>query len=220
MHNNRIHSDSKKLRSFRGLLLAAGDAGRYAKGMICMSIQERWVHLSFQLDTNRINARAKLPGMNKLEQWENDGVIQLLMSDVALSEVGQGAGGALRSEKARNYVFTETIGCTPNEKEMVQNIGHILFPDGAKKQSDDNDILIVFHAWKNDYILLTDEGASKRQPGGMLGNREQLKSLGIQVMSDMEAVSLVEDAIKKRVALAIRRSQYFGEVAPDWIGKD
>jgi hypothetical protein len=41
------------------------------------------------------------------------------------------------------------------------------------------------------YPLITDEGDSKSQKGGMLGNRVKLNGIGIQVVRDSEAVEMI-----------------------------
>ena len=69
-------------------------------------------------------------------------------------------------------------------------------------------------------MLITDDGGSKQQPGGILGNRERLSSLGIQVMRDYEAVEFVKHKIIERDESARRIASRTGEPLPTWIGKD
>jgi hypothetical protein len=61
-----------------------------------------------------------------------------------------------------------------------------------------NDVEIAFNANKYGAILVTADGGSRRQPGGILGNRVALARLGVQVMSDGEAVALVREKIQER----------------------
>lgn len=56
-----------------------------------MRPEERYVYLSFHLDSNRINARGRLPAVTQLERWHGDGVIDLELSEVAHDEVVQAA---------------------------------------------------------------------------------------------------------------------------------
>ncbi len=79
---------------------------------------------------------------------------------------------------------------------------------------------MVFNAYKYERILITDDGGSRRQSGGILGNRERLRSLGIQVMRDNEAVELVKHRIIERDEFARRIASKTGEPLPDWVGKD
>ena len=61
--------------------------------------QDRFVHIVFQIDTNRINARNSLPSMNQIQTWHEAGVILIHMSQVANEEAKAG-GDARRSMKA------------------------------------------------------------------------------------------------------------------------
>jgi len=99
---------------------------------------------------------------------------------------------SIRTEKAYSYISTETLASTPDEARMLRKIKDILFPRGVKNINERNDVEILFNAWKYGAILITDDGGSKRQPGGILGNRDKLTALGIQVMRDHEAVEIVK----------------------------
>ena len=72
----------------------------------------------------------------------------------------------------------------------MDQIGAVIFPHGIRSQRQKNDVEIVFNAHKYERILITWDGASKRQPGGILGNREKLRSLDIQVMRDYGGVAV------------------------------
>ncbi|MCG2759119.1 MAG: hypothetical protein L6263_11905 [Desulfobacteraceae bacterium] len=61
---------------------------------------------------------------------------------------------------------------------------------------------------------------SKRQPGGILGNRDKLTALGVQVMRDHEAVEIVKQKIVKRDQLAKKIASYKNDPLPEWVGKD
>ena len=126
--------------------------------------QDRFVHVSFHIDTNRVNARTTLPNMNQLERWRNDGVVLLSMSRTAQEEAAAG-GSAARSRKARGHIFTLTGNLIDEERGQVATIERVLFPAGASTQSERNDVDVVFNAGKYCAILVTADGASKRQPG-------------------------------------------------------
>jgi len=69
-------------------------------------------------------------------------------------------------------------------------------------------------------ILITSDGGSKRQPGGILGNRQTLRDLGITVMNDGEAVEFVLGKIEERDRLANEHSDHTGDPLPAWLGCD
>lgn len=177
------------------------------------------VHPLFMLDTNRINAKEKLPNMNKLEKWKKDGVINIIMSEVANREAKNG-NNFKRAEKAGEQIFSLTCEMTPDENKILYKIKNIIFPKGPKDQSEKNDVEIVFNAYKYGCFLITDEGASKKQPRGILGSKIELSEIGIQVMRDSEAVNLVENKIEERDRLAIEYSKMTNTPLPKWVGQD
>ena len=111
------------------------------------------------------------------------------------------------------------IGTTsPTSKLHVNGDTNIV---GNLKINEENDVLIILHAKQNHCILVTNDGGSKRQPKGMLGNNERLlNEIGVKVMSDTEAVELVEGKIIERDDRARRIAQRFCETLPEWVGKD
>ena len=97
--------------------------------------RDRFVHVVFQIDTNRINARNSLPSMNQLEAWHEAGVILIQMSQVANEEAKAG-GDARRSTKATSYIFSITYGDTEDEQVEMREIERALFPNGAASERD------------------------------------------------------------------------------------
>ncbi len=185
-----------------------------------MDIFERCLdRMTFHIDTNRINAGGKLENMNKLEKWENDEVITIYMSETAHSEARAG-GNQQRSKKATAHIFSISSITTSDERNMFHKIERMLFPDGGKTENQKNDVDIVFNASKYNCILITSDGGSKRQPGGILGNRKKLGALGIRVLTDEEAVELVESEIKKRDEIYRNIASHTGQKLPWWVGKD
>lgn len=180
---------------------------------------DRYVWLNFHIDANRINSRRELEHMNRVEKWADDDVIFLEMSQAAQKEAVAG-GDPQREQKAYSYGATESSLSSPHERRLWREIEKILFPAGTTTASQRQDVEIVFNAIKYDAILITDDGASKKQPGGILGNRDRLRRLGVVVMRDEEAVRMVEALIRKRDDLAMKLSQEMGEVLPSWVGKD
>lgn len=194
-------ADSEKKRSTEGVLSAAQAAMR-----------SRETYLYFQIDTNRINSRGTLAAMNRLERWHHDGVIGLVMSDIAHAEAKAG-GSARRIRKTVGYVYSLTFEGEPNLHEMQAQIAAILFPRGCRTQRDVNDVFIVHNALRYQYILITADGV-------ILRKREALAQLGLRVVTDAEAVGLVERAIRERDAEARDDAAATGGPLPSWVGKD
>jgi hypothetical protein len=120
----------------------------------------------FHIDTNKVNARSCLVNMNRLEKWHEDDVITLAMSEVVQLEAAAG-GDRNRKSKAHDYVFTGTHARTQSEKTLLREIERVLFPSGVKSENEGNEVAIVFNAIKYGAILITNDGGSKRQLGGI-----------------------------------------------------
>jgi hypothetical protein len=184
------------------------------------SIRRRSVELVFYIDTNRINARQSLPAMNQLEDWHRNGVISLQMAEEAHDEAIAG-GNAQRQKKTSTYIYsTVPQGIHGANAGLLSRIEHAIFPSGVRTRKDRNDVNIVFNAHYYTAILLTADGASKTQPNGILGSREDLRKLGIEVMRDYEAVQLVRLKIIERDDRAKRLAAVTGEPLPQWVGRD
>src|SRR5215210_2654668 len=105
----------------------------------------RDLKLSFQIDTNRINSRSKLPAMNRLEDWHRKGLIEILLSEPAQHEALAGQLPS-RVSKAYGYIFSRETFRGPEEIAEEEKIEQILFPGGAQSESERNDVRIVAHA--------------------------------------------------------------------------
>lgn len=186
-----------------------------------MTIQmpSRSVYQSFHLDTNRINSREALANMNQLEQWCENGVILLEMSQAAHAEAKAG-GDIRRTRKALRHIFSMTMNLTKVERDKWEQIEDTLSPGGAQTAAQKNDVEIVFNAWKYKRVLVTADGGSKTQPGGILGNRARLEELGVRVMADNEAVARVGEAIRVRDENAQWVSKRTGDPLPPWVRAD
>jgi hypothetical protein len=181
---------------------------------------KRIIQPRFRIDTNLINSRSNLPAMNILEQWDNDGVI--FMGDI--SEVAQKEAMAgndpVRTEKALQFIYNIPLRDSEDNKK-ISEIKEILFPNGIKNQNQMNDVLIVFDCINDHAILITNDGASKSQPGGILGHRAELKKkFGLTIMTDKEAVEFVRDKISERDKYARAQCERYGFDLPNWVGKD
>lgn len=149
--------------------------------------------ITFFLDTNRINARKNCPFMNVLEDIALRGKCELLMPRVAWGEAKIGKNQK-RKEKTWSYFY---IGLerTKSQKYWYKEVESIIFPSGARTQNEVNDIWILVTAREMNYSLVTNDGASKTQEGGMLGYRIALNKMGINVLRDYEAVEKVLEII-------------------------
>lgn len=184
-----------------------------------IEMPSRYVYKRYHIDTNRINARQNIDTMNKLEAWGRNGVIDIEMSLVAMDEASSGSY-VLRKNKALSHIFSYTESDGQNDLDRMEKIKQAIFPMGCKNQNQLNDVEIVFNAGKYHMPLITNDGASRNQPGGILGAQSQLRNMGIIVLRAEEAILEVETAIKLRDEMARRIHQEYGYELPDWVGKD
>jgi len=184
-----------------------------------MEMPSRYIYKRYQIDTNRINARQKLETMNKLEKWADDGVIDIQMSEVAMYESSSG-GSSQRSQKAMGHIFSYTASTTPQETDRMREIESIIFPEGCKDQNQRNDVEIVFNAGKYVMTLITEDGASKKQSGGILDAQSELQKIGIRVLRDTEAIAEIEQSIRDRDQMAQRINEEYDHDLPDWVNRD
>jgi len=172
----------------------------------------------FHIDTNRINARGKLDAMNQLEKWKKDRVILINMSGVSFKEAQVGNNPA-RTEKVFKQIFTTTDTSINKNDFLYKRIESTIFPNGIKNQNEENDVKIVYEAAHYQAILVTDDGSSQRQPGGILGHREELRDV-VQIMRDYEAVEFIKKKIAERDNYTRKAAETSGAPIPDWVGKD
>lgn len=138
----------------------------------------RYLGLSFQFDTNRINARGKLVGMNKLDEWRHKGLIELISSAPVVREAVAG-GDSARTAKAYSYIFTLDTTRSEDEIAFERTIEARLFPGGARTDSEQEDVRIVAHARKHKCILVTateDRRASRAAFLATVRNSRQSRS--------------------------------------------
>lgn len=180
----------------------------------------RFVYVRLQIDTNRVNSRSAIPAMNRIEQRQRDGVVELLTSYVAFREMKHGANPALM-RRIEGMIFSFTAADTQAEAEEMRRIETILHPLGARTASERNDVRLCFNASKYRGTLVSNGGGSRRQPRGILRCAQALRSqLGIRVMRDTEAVACVEVKIRERDELARDVSRETGASLPTWVGRD
>ena len=184
-----------------------------------MKMERRMLYTPvFHIDANMINARGKLPAMSQLEKWADDEVILINMSNVSFSEAQQG-NNAERIKKVLSQIFTRIDESINESDPMFQKVANAIFPDGIKDDNQRNDVKIVCDAIKNHAILITNDGGSKKQPDGILGNAHKLRDY-VQVMRDCEAVSFINQKIQERDNRNMEISDITGEQLPEWNGQD
>lgn len=173
--------------------------------------------LIFHIDTNLINAHQRLEAVNKLERWCKDELIVIIISSTAHGEALAG-GSECRTKKANQQIFTATDPVNKTNK-IYKRVEMALFPKVATNENQRNDVRIVCEAIKYRAILVTNDGASNSQPGGILGNRDKLRGL-VQIMSSDEAVALVRTRIRERDDFNKKTAEEIGGELPSWTDKD
>jgi len=141
-----------------------------------ISMQRRMLYIPIlHIDANLINARGQITQVNQLERWFEDGVILINMSSTAHVEA-QAGNDHRRTRKVNQQIFTSTLPIQTNDPQF-KKVELSLFPYGAQNENQRSDVRIVCEAAKYQAILVTGDGASKRQPGGILGNRDKLRDM-------------------------------------------
>ena len=85
--------------------------------------------------------------------------------------------------------------------------------DGSRRSGPEG---VRWHA-----TLVTLDGASRSQPGGILGNRDKLRAMsGIMILSPDEALDFVETHIRARDDFNRQVALETGQEPPEWTGKD
>jgi len=163
------------------------------------------VGVCIHLDTNSINARGKLEAVTQLEKWKANDVIMLEMAAAAHDEAFQGNSPA-RQAKASDYIYNFDTHA-PREQATRDQIEQVLFPGGAANQNQRTDVEICFVAGRCMCWLVTLDGDSKSQPGGILGNRDRLRELGVEAMRPEEAVA----DIRKKIEVRDNNARFFAE---------
>lgn len=185
-----------------------------------IKMQRRMLYIPIlHIDTNLINSRQKIAAVNQLEKWSEDEVILINMSGTAHGEA-QADRDALKTAKANRQIFTFTPAADPADTQFKE-VEEILFPRGANDENERNDVRIVVDAIHYQAILVTADGRSKRQPGGILGNRDKLWDRHrVQIFSPDEAVEYVRHEIRERDSFNEQVAKEYGGELPAWMGRD
>jgi hypothetical protein len=184
-----------------------------------MYAPDRRTGVKVMLDANVINARQRDPAVNQLERWREDEVIVLLMPEVANEEAAAG-NDPRRFEKAAQFVSTNSALISEEQRRRYSAIEQILFPPGVRAEGERNDVDIVYQAADWGYILVTNDGDSRRQPRGILGCRSELAAEGARIMRPQEAVDYICQQIRERDAREESNCDALGVPRPQWLGVD
>ena len=172
----------------------------------------------FHIDTNMINARGKLDSMNQIEKWADEGVILVNMSYISFKEAQKG-NNLSRTLKALSQIFTLIDDHCNESDHNFQRIADAIFSNGIQNENQRTDVKIVWHAFKYEAILVTNDGGSKRQPSGILGNAHKLTNI-VKILSPTDAVAFIRNKIQERDDHNRKISQATGQKLPEWTGKD
>ncbi len=175
--------------------------------------------MQFAIDANRINARQKLANMNRLERWKADGIISILMPETAHNEAWQGGDPRRRLKASLNILTVNTLEGA-DERELRRKVADILSPGTKPDRNTANDIDIIVNAHKYGCTLITADGDSRSQPGGILGHKDALGALGIQVVTDSEAVAMVEHRLRGRDYAELNLALVQNRDPEWWVGRD
>lgn len=176
----------------------------------------------FHLDANLINAKQKLEAVNQLEKWRDDDVICLAMAGIAHTEAqaGAGANAEARKSKAASHIFTVNDAGEAEEDDAYAQVEKVLWGEAAD-DNQANDVEVVCEAIKWHAILVTNDGDSKSQPRGILGNREKLyRQFGVLIHRPEEAVEFIRGKITERDQFNAQVAALTGQPVPAWMGQD
>lgn len=147
------------------------------------------------IDANCINARQVDQNINQMERWHQEGVISILIPQIAATEAARGSDERLKKSWDYSMLESKPGQTNPYIASLIENI---VFPQGITNENQRNDVAILVVAQLYGYPLITNDGASKNQPGGMLGNARALANIGISVLTPRSAVTDISKRLKRR----------------------
>ena len=148
------------------------------------------------VDTNLVNAREKNLYMNQLEYWFQNEIISYIYTDITIEkELKYFRPGYKKATKKGFQIL-----CSDNYDylDKVTEFSKIVFKNDYNCLDDNekNDIDIIYCACNGCRILVTNDGASKKQPRGILGSRKELEEkFGLKIYRDYEIVNYVMECL-------------------------
>lgn len=152
----------------------------------------------FLLDANACNALQRIEELNELECLARARKIDLMYTETTWDEAK--FGSLIRRDKVRQFFF---LGLNKDEENHLlqqpwrEEIGRIVFPHGIKSDCQRHDIEALLTVKMSCGYFVTSDGGSKKQPGGILGNKSQLAILGIEVLNFSEALKYALQAASR-----------------------
>ena len=151
--------------------------------------------MRFLLDANLINARQQDPAVNELERLREQGRADLEFTEMAYMEAATGSDK--RACKAAEYTWSGATNQFGQEDIWREAIAKAVFPGQTLTANQQNDVENLLIAKLTNAIFVTRDGASRKQPRGILGSRTSLEELGIRVARPEEALALAHVALRE-----------------------
>ncbi|MDS4076308.1 MAG: hypothetical protein RKO68_10155 [Candidatus Accumulibacter sp.] len=155
-------------------------------------MRKRRNRLLFLLDANACNARQQIAELNELERIGRSGLIDLEYTETTWDEARRNS--ERRQAKVDRRLFVGLNGDTELEAPWRESIARVVFPEGVLADDQRRDVEALLTAKLAGAFFVTRDGASKTQPGGILGHKVELAALGIEVLTFQEAVQRARTA--------------------------
>lgn len=158
------------------------------------------------IDTNCINTKQGKEAINKLEQWHNQGQVEVVKTDVMDTELSDGSPTFREKALKKSQDYPEDIGigvighsrighCRvggESSEYLLEKIMELLFPqydkldDDAKKRAIRDSMHLSTHKMHNRDVFVTEDKH-------FLNKRDSLKErFGITILSPEEALEKIE----------------------------
>jgi len=150
----------------------------------------------FLLDANACNALQSIGELNQLERLALAGKIDLMYTETTWDEAR--FGSLTRNKKVSNFFFvglSEDVEHSQLQQPWRDEIGRVVFPRGIKTDNERRDVEALLTVRMTDGYFVTNDGASKNQPRGILGCKSQLSALGIKVLNFTDALKQALQAV-------------------------
>lgn len=160
------------------------------------------VKLKVAIDTNLINARGRAEGMDVIENWHKEGLIEIIGTERLRQECNN---DFLRKAKAKNYrnihepwilgksYISTAYPSSTNNGPDFHTVWNIIFPNKEKLvEKDENDImhiLSVIHGRTADCFITNDSH--------FLDKKDELKAIGVKVFNTSEFIDAMKEKIDK-----------------------
>ena len=149
----------------------------------------------FVLDANACNSLQRIGQLNELERMRETRLIDLLYTETTWDEAQ--LGSLKRHSKVSKYLFVGLANDECNcqlQQPWREAIARVVFPGGLRSDNQRRDVEALLTVKMSKGCFVTSDGASKSQPGGILGHKAELAQLGIQVLNFTEALERAQGA--------------------------